>query len=154
MFIINDDFGGKMTPAKIQLWEGVSLSAIKTDKFKTGMISLSLTSPLCGNITASNMLLSGILRRGSEAFPSMALLNRRLDELYASSIEIKNLRHGKTESLILSAEMLDNAFISDGTDILDGVLEVLSQLLLHPLCDGESFPDETLKRNRLTLPTQ
>ena len=138
-----------MTPTKIKLWEGVTLSAIRTDKFKTGMISLSLSMPLSRSLTAGNMLLSGMLRRGSEEFPSMALLNRRLDGLYASAIEIKNTRHGRYETLLLSADMLDNAFIRDNIDITDGVLHVLSQILLHPLTDGNAFPSETVKKEKI-----
>ncbi len=137
-----------MTPTKIKLWDSVSLSAINTDKFKTGMLSISLAMPLSGELTANNMLLSGVLRRGSEELPSMALLNRRLDELYASAIEIKNVRHGKNEVLALSADMLDNAFVSDGTDVLDGVLHVLSQILLHPLTADGAFPAETVKKEK------
>lgn len=138
-----------MTPTKIKLWEGVTLSTIRTDKFKTGMISLSLSMPLSRSLTAGNMLLSGVLRRGSEEFPSMALLNRQLDGLYASAIEIKNTRHGRNESLVISADMLDNAFVRDGTDITDGVLHVLSQILLHPLNEGNSFPAETVRKEKI-----
>ena len=137
-----------MTPTRIKLWDSVSLDAIKTDKFKTGMLSISLAMPLSRTLTANNMLLSGVLRRGSEEFPSAALLNRRLDELYASAIEIKNVRHGKTEVLVFSADMLDNAFVSDGTDILDGVAHVLAQVLTHPLTDGESFPVQTVEKEK------
>ncbi|MBO5415504.1 MAG: insulinase family protein [Clostridia bacterium] len=138
-----------MTPTRIKLWDSVTLSAIKTDKFKTGMLSISLAMPLTRKLTANNMLLSGVLRRGSEEFPSAALLNRRLDELYASAVEIKNVRHGKTEVLIFSADMLDNAFVSDGTDILDGVAQLLAQVLQHPLTENGHFPAETVKKEKI-----
>ena len=140
-----------MIPIKTDLWDSVSLTSIKSDKFKTGMISFFLSRPLSSNVTALNLLLSGVLRRGSEKYPSMAHLNRRLDELYATSIEIKNARFGKNEVFLLSAEILDNAFICDGTDVLDGTAEVISQLLLHPLTENGAFPASAIKRERTTV---
>ena len=140
-----------MTPIKTDLWDSVSLTSIKTDKFKTGMISFSLAMPLSAKHTAYGLLLSGVMRRGSEDYPSMALLNRRLDELYATSIEIKNARFGKNEVFLLSAEILDNAFISDGIDVLDGTAEVVSQLLLHPLTEGNGFGKNAVEREKVTV---
>ncbi len=137
-----------MKPNRIKLWDSVSLTAIKTDKFKTGMISLSLALPLSKELGAYNMLLCGILRRGSAAFPSMAQLNRRLDELYASSVEIKNSRFGKNCALIFSAEILDNAFVNDSTDVLDGVVHLISDMLLHPLLADGLFPEDTLSKEK------
>ena len=140
-----------MTPIKTDLWDSLSLTSIKTDKFKTGMISFSLAMPLSARQTAYGLLLSGVMRRGSEDYPSMALLNRRLDELYATSIEIKHARFGKNEVFLLSAEILDNAFISDGTDVLDGTAEVVSQLLLHPLTEGNGFSKSAVEREKITV---
>ena len=140
-----------MKPIKTQLWDSVSLTSIMTDKFKTGMISFSLRLPISRESSAYNMLLSGVLRRGSEEFPSAALLNRRLDELYASSIEIKNAKCGKNQLFIISAEMLDNSFVSDGTDILDGVAHVISQVLLHPLTENGYFRSETVEKEKNTV---
>jgi len=139
---------GVMTPIKIRINESLSLSAIETDKFKTGMVSLSLTVPLKKDAAAANMLLSGVLRRGSVKYPSMALLNRRLDELYAADIEIKNARLGKNNSFIIIAELLNNTFVPDNTDVLDGVLEVISDMILHPLTSGDSFPEESVRKEK------
>ena len=141
----------KMTPIKTDLWDSVSLTSIKSDKFKTGMISFSLAMPLSAEHTALNLLLSGVMLRGSEKYPSMAHLNRRLDELYATSIDIKNARFGKNEMFLITAEILDNAFVGDETDVLDGTAEVVADLLLHPLTDGEAFPKSSVEREKVTV---
>lgn len=140
-----------MTPIKTKLWDSVSLTSIITGKFKTGMISFSLRLPLSRETSAYSMLLSGVLRRGSEDFPSAALLNRRLDELYASSIEIKNAKCGKNQLFIISAEMLDNSFVSDGTDVLDGVTHLISQVLMHPLTENGAFRKDIVNKEKNTV---
>ena len=138
-----------MTLSTKILTKSVTLHSLTTKKFKTGMIALSVSMPKEKYTAAYNYLLSGILRRGTKSYPSMASLNRRLDELFAATIEIKSVRHAKHESFLILAELLDNAFSDDGTDIADGVLSVMSELLTLPLRDEKGFfSEDTLEKER------
>ena len=140
-----------MHPQKIALGDSISLNVINTDKFKTAMIFFSLRTKKDRALSADRLLLPGILRRGTAKYPSAARLNLELDNLYASTVEIKLSHLGKNELLTFSAEMLDNAFVTDGTDILDGVVEIISEMILHPITDGESFPADTVKKERVSV---
>ena len=140
-----------MLPQKFSLWDSVSLNVINTDKFKTAMIFFSLRTPKDKSLSADRLLLPGILRRGTVEYPSAARLNLELDNLYASTVEIKLSHLGKNELLTFSAEMLDNSFVTDGTDILDGVVKIIAQMILHPITYGESFPAETVKKERANV---
>lgn len=135
-----------MTPIKIKLRDSISITAINTDKFKTGVLSLSLCLPMTRQSCAHNTILSGVIRRGTQKYPSCALLNKALDELYAATVEIKNSRCGRNCLLTLSAELLDNAFVADKTDVLDGVAAILAEMLLHPVTEDGAFPRETVKK--------
>ena len=129
--------------------ESLTLNFVTTDKFKTGMLALSVSMPRENHTPTYNYLLSGLMRRGTKSYPSMAMLNRRLDELFAATVEIKSVRHARRESFLILAELLDNAFSDDGTDIVDGVLGVMSELLLSPkLDDGSLFPADTLAKEK------
>ena len=121
-----------------------ALSVIKTDKFKTSVISFSMTIPVTKEKFAYNLLLSHILRRGTKSYPSTMLINKRLDELYGSYIEVKSVHLGANMSLVLTAEVLDNKYIPDGTDALGGVIDVIADILLHPLLSSESFDKKLL----------
>lgn len=124
---------------KEKITECVNLSTIQTDKFKSSVISFSMTLPLTKNNYAHNLLLSHILRRGTKKYPSTALLNKRLDELYGSFVEVKNHRIAENMSLTLNAEILDNSFIPDGTDVLGGVIETVADIILSPVFLNEDF---------------
>ncbi len=121
-----------MTVTKQKVSDHLNLSCIQTDRFKTGVLSLTLTLPQRLQASADLMLLSGILRRGTERYPNMAAINRRLDDLYASCVEIRTQRIGKNLSLVFGAEMLDDRYAIDGTGITEGVIEMLSQMILYP----------------------
>ena len=112
--------------------EGITFSSIKTDKFKSSVISFSLTFPMSKESVVYNILLSQILLRGTKSFPSLSLLNKHLDELYGSYIEIKSHNIGQNVSLCIVAETLENKYISDDTDILKEVIQTIAELILCP----------------------
>ena len=122
-----------MTVIKTKVSDNLNLSCIQTDRFKTGVLIVTLTIPQTLEASANSMLLSGILRRGTERYPTMADLNRRLDDLYASCVEIRTQRIGKNISLVFGAEMLDDRYAMDGINITEGVMEVLSEIIFHVL---------------------
>lgn len=117
---------------KEKITDCVSLSALQTDKFKSSVISFSITLPMTKEHYAHNLLLSHLLRRGTKSYPSTALLNKKLDELYGSYVEVKSHRIGENIALALSAEILDNKYIHDGTDILGEIIKIASELILSP----------------------
>ncbi len=119
--------------------ESIELHTVATDKFKTGMLALSVCLPRSPLYSPYNLLLSGIMRRGTANYPSIASLNRRLDELYAATIEIKSVNYGKNELLLFSAELLDDKYATDSTDITGGVIDILHELLLCPLLDADGM---------------
>ena len=124
---------------KEKITDGISLSVIQSDKFKAGVIAFSLSLPLTRKGSAYNHILSGLLRRGTQKYPTMALLNRRLDELYGSYVEIKSNHVGNNLSLTFICEVLDNKYIPDGTDTIAGVIDIVSNMLLCPLFAGDKF---------------
>ena len=126
------------------LGEGITLHHTRTDRFKTARLSLFTVMPAEAERSPLTTLLFGILRRGSEAYPRLSLLNRRLDELYGTTLTIRNYLHGDTHVVSYTAEMLEAFFLpvqDAGMDILGEVMELLSDMILRPLRD----PDGSLR---------
>ena len=117
---------------KEKITDCVSLSVLKTNKFKASVISFSITMPLTKERYAYNLLLSHILQRGTKSYPTTALINKKLDELYGSSVEAKSQRVGENISLSISAEILDNKYIADKTDVLGETIKIAAELILFP----------------------
>lgn len=119
--------------------QNIRFSAIKSEKFKSSVIAFSITTPLTKKAVICDLLLSGLMRRGTENYPSMSDLNRSLDELYGSYVEIRSSNIGNNLSLIITAEVLDNKYIPDGTDTLGGVIGIVSDIILRPLLNTPEF---------------
>lgn len=116
-----------------------SLSCVKTDKFKTGILTFTLTVPFEQEGYIHSLLLAGVLRRGTEKFPTMAKINSRLDELYASCIEIRSNIVKDRLLLIFTAEFIDDRYTLCDVDVLDGIVEMVAEMLLRPKIDNGGF---------------
>ncbi len=140
-----------MTPTRLKVADNIELSAIGTDKFKSGLLTLTVSLPLTKENIAYNMLLTSVLKRGTESYPTIAELNRRLDELYSSSLDIRSARLGKNLTLTLSADMLDSCYVPDGTDVLGGVLDLIAETMFKPRLENGLFPSVTVEQEKKFL---
>ena len=133
---------------KEKIFDSIELSMISTNKFKASVISFSMTLPLKRSSTAYGLLISHLLCRGSASYPSIALLNRRLDELYGSYVEIKSHHIGENLSLTISAETLDNKYIPDGTDVIGELISIIAELILSPAFLQPSFSAQVFEQEK------
>ena len=140
-----------MTPNRLQITDNIELSAISTDKFKSELLTLTINLPLTKENIAYNMLLTSVLKRGTKSYPSLAELNRKLDELYSSSLDIKSSRLGKNLTFTVSADMLDRHYIPDGTDVLCEVLDIIAEVFYTPHLSDRAFPEKIVEQEKKFL---
>ncbi len=128
--------------------ESISLSSITTDKFKTGLLSFSVTLKNERLTSPYALLLTELLQRATESYPKKALLQRKLDELYSASVSIRCLKAGKNRMFHFSAEILDNSY-TDSTDVASETCFVLYELMLRPLLDENGlFAKDSVEREK------
>ena len=140
-----------MTPERFRIADNIELSAIKTNKFKSELLTFTVGLPLTKSNIAHNMLLTSVLKRGTKSYPSLAVLNRRLDELYSSSIDIKSARLGKNLTLTVTADILDSHYIPDNTDVLGNVLDIIAEIFYSPNLIEDMFPYSIVEQEKKFL---
>jgi predicted Zn-dependent peptidase len=130
----------KWVPEKHQINKNTKLVAFKTDKFKTAVLKLSMVAPMKADAkdTALFSLMINLLRSGTEKYPEKEDLIKRLNDLYDASCSIGGYASGDNRILEISSEMLDDRF-SPLESILEGVVSVMSEMLLHPRTDKDGF---------------
>ena len=124
-----------MIPNTYTVNDAIHLRVIPTDKFKTGMLSVSAVLPIRREDVWLTSLLLSVLRRGTVKYPTLEALNRRLDFLYGTELSIRNFYRGDNQIIGFSAEFLDNAYLPTEEDLIAGALEIMDQILFHPLLD-------------------
>ena len=59
-----------------ELKEGIKLHIIETNKFKTNIVAVFLTTPITRENVTYNAVLSSVLRRGSKNMPSQEQISK------------------------------------------------------------------------------
>ncbi|MBP1757762.1 MAG: Zinc protease [Firmicutes bacterium] len=134
-----------------ELAPGVTLSAVRTTKFKTSLLGLTFLEPLTQETAAANALIPSILRRGTREHPKMEDLSAALDELYGGAIEPMVRKKGETQCIGFAGSFLDDAYALEPSQILEKAAALLGEMLLHPAGDGTSFQEEYLESEKQNL---
>ena len=125
-----------------ELFPGVWLRAIHTNKFKSSHMTVTLLAPLERENAGANALVPYVLRRGSAVHPDMESLSAALDQLYGGTVEPVVRKKGETQCISLMASFLDDAYALEGEDILESAAQLLGELLLSPKAEQGVFdPD-------------
>lgn len=126
-----------------EVWEnmgdGIRCHYISCDKFKSEYFSIQFIVPMAEETAALYALLPAVLNRGCATFPTKAALCRRTEELYAAGISGRVFKRGECQIIAFSAEMLNDRFSYDGTEIRKGTLQLLFDFLFRPLTVGGVF---------------
>ena len=140
-------------PEKHRIKNNIDLISFKTEKFKTATLKLSMVSSMRRNAEEAALfsLMINVLRSGTEKFPEKEDLIKRLNDLYDASCSIAGYVSGDNRILEISAEFLDERFAGDES-ILDGVIEVMKEMLLHPRTDFNGyFRAEAVEREKKVI---
>jgi len=129
-----------MNVHEIKISDSARLFAVKTEKFKKNLLTMSFFVPISDKTLVSDMLFPKILLRGCKKYPTNADVKRRLEELYASTISVRRSYYGDYYMTGYAAEFLsDKAVGCDNDEIFYGVLDILSNVWLHPNTDEDGM---------------
>ena len=125
-----------MDISREEILPGVELTCLRSDKFKTACLSLSLLTQLTRETASMNALIPLVLRRGTTQYPDMEALSRKLDELYGTAIEPVVRRIGEIQCIGFYASIPETDFLPGRQDVLCDTAELMGQLLLSPVTRG------------------
>lgn len=134
--------------------QATTLHHIGIDRFKTARLSLTFLQPANERTSPLLTLLFGVMRRGSEGYPRLCDFNRRLDELYGTTLTIRNHLHGDCHVLSFTAEVPEDRFLPPEhrhLELVAGVLELLAELVLHPLTENHRLRESAVAAERQSL---
>lgn len=134
-----------------ELFPGVHLTAVHTEKFKSCVLGASFLAPLDRTKAACNALVPSVLRRGTQEHPDMESLSSALDELYGGSIEPVVRTRGETQCVGFLGSFLDDAYTLDGSAILEKAAGLLGELLLRPCTEQGVFRRDYTDSERQNL---
>lgn len=140
-----------MTDNRIELKTGIKAHLIKTDIFKTNLISIILTTPLKKKNVTKNALIPFLLKRGSKNFPTDEQISLRLEELYGTSLNCGIDKVGDNQIIKFVAESIDNNYTLNGEDIIKDVIDLLVDVTFNPYMENGKFKDTAIETEKAHL---
>lgn len=132
-----------------ELKKGIKLHTINTDKFKTNLISVFITTKLNRENVTKNAVISAILRRGSKTMPSQEEISKQMEEMYGASFDCGLDKTGDNQVLKFYLETVNDNFLPQkGEDMLNVSLEKLLEIVFNPYIENESFKPEYVEQEK------
>lgn len=127
----------------------ISVYKYPCSDFKSESISVCLAMPTCIGESVKRSLLLSVLKRGTEKYPTQRAINERLDELYATLVGFKNQKSDAIQLLGLTADVIKSRYTGADGDILPDVLDVIGEVMFHPLADQtEGFSERYVESEK------
>ena len=121
---------------RTELMPGVFLSHLRSDKFKTACMSVTLLTQLRRETAAMNAVIPFVLNRGTTRYGDMEQLSRRMDELYGAAVEPVVRRIGEIQCIGFYGSFPEPDYLPGGEALLGDTCALMAQLLLDPVTRG------------------
>ena len=122
--------------------ENIELHLIKTDKFKTNLIAVFLTTPLLRENVTAKTLIPAVLKRGTNIFKTQEKINIKLEEMYGAEFGCGIEKIGDNHVMKFYIETLNDNFISSSGNILKEGVELLLDIIFNPFLENNKFKEE------------
>lgn len=137
---------------QLELKKGIKLHTIKSDKFKTNLISVFLTVKLNREEVTKNALIPSVLRRGSKNMQTQEKINKELEELYGASFDCGLDKAGDNQVLKFYMETINDNYLPETNEnILKLSLEKLLELVFDPYLENDCFSKEYVEQEKNNL---
>ena len=141
-----------MEEIKKEIKEGIHLHILKTDKFKTNLIAVFLTTKLDKKTVTANALISAVLRRGSHTLKTQEDISIQLEELYGASFDCGIDKTGDNQVLKFYIETINDEFLPQSdTNILESAMETMLDIIFDPLVENNMFQKEYVEQEKKNM---
>lgn len=135
----------------IDIKEGIRLHKIKTNKYKTNLMSVFLTSKLSRDDITKKALILTVLRRGTNNLKTQEEISKKLEELYGASFDCGIDKLGDKHVLKFYVESLNEQYLYQKEDILSQSLNILFDIVFNPLLENGVFKQEYIDEEKQNL---
>ncbi len=135
----------------INIKNGIDLHFIKTNKFKTNLLSVFLTTPLKNETVTKNALIPAILRRGTQEMQTQEEISIALEEMYGASFDCGVDKIGDNQVLKFYLETINNSYLPQEEDNLKNAINILLEVVFNPLLIENKFNNEYVESEKNNL---
>ena len=141
-----------MNYTKKEIKKGIQLHILNTDKFKTNLVAIFLTTKLQRETVTKNALISAVLRRGTNNMTTQEEINKQLEELYGASFDCGIDKTGDNQVLKFYIETINDAFLpQQNENLLKKSIENIVDIIFNPLTENNVLKKEYVEQEKINM---
>ena len=134
---------------KQEIKQGITVHNINTDKFKTNIVAIFLTTPMSRKYVTFNSVISSVLRRGSKNMPTQEDISKTLEDMYGASFNNGLDKIGDNHILKFYMESINDEYLPQENDnLLKESIKKLSEIVFNPVLENGKFKEEYLNQEK------
>lgn len=139
-----------MSNERINIGSGINLNLIKTDKFKSNLISLYVEMPLSRDGSTKNALIPLVLKRGTNEYSTNLEVERKLEELYGAELSLSINKKGERHVLRFTIEGPKGSYVND-EEYFYNVISFLEEIVYNPYVENGRFNERYVEQEKENL---
>ena len=140
-----------MNYIKQNIKPGITFHKINTNKFKTNLFSIFITTKLERENVTKNALLTAILRRGTKKMPTQELISQNLENMFGASFDCGVEKTGDNHIMKFYLESINNEFLPSQENLSKECLDILIDIVFNPYVENGSFKEEYINGEKENL---
>ena len=134
---------------KKEIKKGIELHTIQTNKFKTNLFAIFLTTALTRENVTKDTLISAILRRGTKNSPTQEKLSKELENMYGAIFDCGLDKTGDNHVLKFYIESVNDNFLPKSEEnIFKQSLEKIIEIIFNPYIENDGFKKEYVEQEK------
>ena len=131
--------------------DGITFHKVSTNKFKTNLFAIFLTTPINREDVTKNALISAVLRRGTNNYKTQADISKELEDMYGASFDCGIEKNGDNQILKFYIESINDEFLPKQENLAQKSLQLLSDIVFNPYTENGIFKEDYVDGEKNTL---
>ena len=129
---------------------GIFYKYVKTNQFKTTLLSVTFYTPL-NETAAANALAGALMSKSSAKYPNSYLFNRKLASLYGAFVSAWTDKSGDRQEVHLGITVNDDKYAIDNESTVAEAGSLLLDMLFGRLLESTDYPQTDILREKRLL---
>lgn len=133
-----------------EVGNGIGISTISTDKFKSSLINFSFIRPLSSEEASLNALVPAILKRGTMNYKTYMEIQKKLESLYGANLNLDVNKKGEKHIIRFSIEGPEAEYTGE-ENYTAKLFNILLEIIYNPLIENGAFAEKYIAQEKENL---
>ena len=134
-----------------EIKKGIKIHYIKTDLFKTDLISIFITRKLNRDTVTKNTLIPAVLTSGTKTMPTQEAINKEMEELYGAEMDCGIEKTGDNQVLKFYIESINNKYVLTNENLIEAVINKLLEIVFEPVLENGIFKTDYVEKEKVKI---